>query len=893
MWRRSLLLTLLVLLVSFCGESKRTAAPPPPRSPFERADELYGAAQYHEAAQEYARLRQHFAQRGDQENEWRARLWWSRSMQVLGHNKEAAAELESLMSMAADHPRREGWTRCSLGLLQARTARYQEAIAAGQRGLELARLVDDPSLAAICYDTLVTALSNSGRYRESLAVNEQRITIERARKAPPSEMADALNDLGLDYGHLGRFEEGIRVYEEALALYRQLHNPEGTAKVLYNLANIYAALGDDDRMIELMKESLRYAEEMDHAWGLGVLNSDLGAVMAVRGHLAEARSHLNSARAIARTAGLPMVEVEALEHLGRVETRTTDYQKARALLWEGITLADAKQVGASRSRLRAAAARNEAAAGDAAAAVRFAGEAVRLARELDDPEIEFEALEARAVALEAAGHPSAHSAYLEAIELLESWRGRLALGDLRIGVAERRLGVYEGAIRLLVAQDHAEEAFEVAERARARVLLALMAQRDAHQAAQTAEGRLRQRLREAYEARRSVKQDLRGPLDHEIAQLASRLSELQARTRAANPRISGLRNPVPAAAAEIRRGLLGEGNSLISFFWGDRDVYGWWITRNHSAAVCLGSSPALSSLVDRVRLTVDQSIRPVDWRTPAQRAFREFVLPLGPNRSEKIFVVPDGPLALLPMEVLIPPGSARPWAATAEFIYGPSASVLLALVSREPLSPYSRTLLAVGDPKPDRFPWLAALFPIRRADSGSLPYAAREVRWISQILNRGGADTLIGREATVAQWLARGPERYRYLHFATHAEVNDQQPMKTALKMADGDLEVERIRRLSLDSELVTLSACRTALGPRIRGEGIIGLPYAFLAAGARGVMVTLWRVADDSAAEFVRDFYLGISRGDSPSKALLQVRRKWIDKPPYQWAPFILVGGV
>ena len=97
-------------------------------------------------------------------------------------------------------------------------------------------------------------------------------------------------------------------------------------------------------------------------------------------------------------------------------------------------------------KLRAAAARNETADDRSAEGTLIATEAVRLAATLNDPEIEFLALEARAITLEAAKDPGAVDAYLVAIELLEAVRGRLALGDLRMGVADRRLGVYEGAI---------------------------------------------------------------------------------------------------------------------------------------------------------------------------------------------------------------------------------------------------------------------------------------------------------------------------------------------------------------------------------------------------------------------------------------------------------------
>jgi CHAT domain-containing protein len=160
-----------------------------------------------------------------------------------------------------------------------------------------------------------------------------------------------------------------------------------------------------------------------------------------------------------------------------------------------------------------------------------------------------------------------------------------------------------------------------------------------------------------------------------------------------------------------------------------------------------------------------------------------------------------------------------------------------------------------------------------------------------------GGDAITGDQATLGRWLSLDPARYRYLHFATHTLFNDEHPQRTALLMADGRLELDRIRRLRLSSALVTLSACETALGRQLRGEGIIGFPHAFLAAGAHGVVMSLWRVSDRSAERYMEDFYSELRRGLSPADAMLSVRRKRIatggtEGHPSQWAPFVLVGG-
>jgi CHAT domain-containing protein len=112
----------------------------------------------------------------------------------------------------------------------------------------------------------------------------------------------------------------------------------------------------------------------------------------------------------------------------------------------------------------------------------------------------------------------------------------------------------------------------------------------------------------------------------------------------------------------------------------------------------------------------------------------------------------------------------------------------------------------------------------------------------------------------------------------------------------DGLLRTPEIYRLHLPAELVVLSACRTALGPEIRGEGLVGLPHGFLTAGARSVLVSLWEVEDRATAELMRRFYRGLLREQLPPAAALRaaqtaLRREPGWDSPYFWAGFVLQG--
>lgn len=894
---RDLVVASAILGLSACGERP---GPSEPASQFLVADSLRDNGRYREAAVRYSGLRDSFALVADSANLWRAQLWWSDMQRRLGRPDSARAGLAQARRLATDDPNRIGWTRLLFTFLLERAGQLDSAFAEATAALELARATRDPQLEAYAYNALGTAHSLQGRYREALTADSTSLALRRALGVSPRSIAQSLNEVGIGYRHLGRYTDAMRVYEEALILYRRLGDEVGIAMVSYNLANIHIATGDMEKAIELLHQSLRSSERLEHAQGMGLNHNALATLYVRSGNRAAARKHVEDGLRINRTKGLKYGEILALETLGRIELAGRRPAQAVVALRTALTLADSARFGLERVSVRAVLSAAELARGRAGEALRLARAARTIADSLGDPAAQFQSLEAEATALEALRRGAALDVYIRAIELLESWRGRLALGDLRMGVAEPRLRVYEGAISLLVKQRRAAEAFGVAERARARLLLELMADRDGR-TAHSREQKLRARLRERYEARTQVNDSAtRARLDREILEIGGELTRLAESGRALESK-ANVPDPGPYDAAQLQKTLLGDpGLALLAYFWGDSVVYGWWITRDSARGVPLGPADSLAHLVDFLRTTVEIPAQDSMWRAVARRAYRRLVEPLAPGPFEKLLVVADGPLAHVPLEALIPADDAPPWGATHQIGYGPSGSVLAGLAHARRSGRWDRTMLAVGNPTSAG----GALLGGSRARGDTLeppaplPYAEREARELGILFRRVGADLLIGRRATLARWLQLDPARYRYLHFAAHAAVSDRRPERTHLVLADGSLDLAAIRRLRLTAQLVTLSACRTALGRRVRGEGIIGLPHAFLAAGASGAVVTLWRIRDRSAADFMRDFYRELHAGRPAADALLAVRRRWVaaggpTAQPAHWAPFVLVGGI
>ncbi|QHT70238.1 CHAT domain-containing protein [Rhodocytophaga rosea] len=179
-----------------------------------------------------------------------------------------------------------------------------------------------------------------------------------------------------------------------------------------------------------------------------------------------------------------------------------------------------------------------------------------------------------------------------------------------------------------------------------------------------------------------------------------------------------------------------------------------------------------------------------------------------------------------------------------------------------------------------------------------------EVETIASLFEQKGykASLYLHQQAGEEKLKAKGMAAYNYIHIATHGFVNGQYPELSGLLFAqdstsgeDGILYTGEIYNLALQAELVTLSACETGLGKLAKGEGIIGLTRALLYAGAKNVVVSFWKVPDNSTAELMGYFYKALLSGKSKGAALQQAKMKMIANKdyshPFFWAPFILVG--
>ena len=271
-----------------------------------------------------------------------------------------------------------------------------------------------------------------------------------------------------------------------------------------------------------------------------------------------------------------------------------------------------------------------------------------------------------------------------------------------------------------------------------------------------------------------------------------------------------------------------------------------------------------------------------------------------PPGVTRLVVIADGALNHLPFAALRPSADAPPVGVTHEIAVVPSATFWRDLRQRQSSFKAGRALVLADPELPnadERKTWaLERDWSLQTLELGQLSQARREGRAVVSRV-AGGSRLLAGVVAT-EQALKTLSADFTILHFATHAVVDEVYPERSAVVLAggggeDGLLQSREIVELPLAERVVVLSACRTAGGAVLGGEGVVGLSRAFFEAGARTVVGTLWAIRDDHAARFTEAFYASLAEGRSVGSALREARRRSIAAglPAAAWASFVVIG--
>lgn len=765
--------------------------------------------------------------------------------------------------------------------------------------------------------------------------------------------AASLGNLAMAYRYLGKIQEALGAYDRSLELLQRSGDRNGEARALNNRGRYYELLGEDRQARADLERALALSRELGSRRLEAVVLTALGNVQERTAGPETARQTLE--RALALRIAMQDVRGRAVteQALGALYGRLGDTERAAAL--DRLALDGFRRVGAPREEADTLRALGTLAldAGRPDEARSLLRQALPTFRAIGDPFRSMETLLGLARAERARGDPHAGLALTEeALGEIERVRARLGSHALRTSFLAARHDHYDLEIALLMdlhrlepEAGHARRALAASERSRVRSLLDRLAERGTSPAAgadpallaevRELERRLalldRERIQRSDPAGKAPSPSL-AAIEHRIDELVRALRAVRGRIRATSPRHTALFEPRILDAGEIQA-LLDPATALLEFHLGEERSWLWVVTTDSVTSFALPPRAAIETAARRAHelLTSSYLREPRQASALALSELSELILAPAASRLEalpgrRLLISPDGALWLVPFAALPAPDDpvASPLLAHHEIVTLPSASALAVLREQAAGRPRPAGEVAVladpvfgaADPRLGRRaadratesapPGVRApSSPPGGDDLRRLPFSGDEAAAILHLASPDASYGALGFESTREAALSPALGNYRIVHFATHGQFDDRHPELSRLvfsrfdpagRARDGTLFAHEIEDLDLPADLVVLSACESALGQEVLGEGLVGLTQSFFHAGAERVVVSLWRVDDRATAELMARFYRGmLADGLAPAAALRRAQLSIGSEPgwgaPYYWAGFVLQG--
>jgi CHAT domain-containing protein len=742
-----------------------------------------------------------------------------------------------------------------------------------ERALVLAEGTGVQSAVAKAYGDLASASGDLGRWDRSLDFAERQHEAEPHRTA--ASECQYLIQRGIAYSEFHDRDRAWSSLQQALVVARASGDARAVSTALGESAAVLLDFDHDvTRALATYDEALTTARQagfrdLEAAW---LLNS--GTALQERGDFAGAKARFIRAISVEQANGGHRITPAAMKDLAQVLLHEGARAKAEAVLVSAEHDADAQSI----------------------------------------PDLRWQIRIERAVLAEHDAPERAAQLFGEALDILEESQGSVLVEQLRTGRLSREIAAadpYARAIGFFLRRQEIAKAFLTAERGRARAFLETL--RSAGDEIARAlppeyvevEASVMADISEGQAALRGARlsPDERTSLETAIRADEDRLSELRLRLATDRPDIFAVRYPRIWQSEELRKRVLKPRQAMITFFLASPASTCWILDASGLRVVRLPAQAEIEQATRRFLESVRKANDPAEPEL-ASRLFRVLLpdLTFAANVDDLI-VVPDGILHYLPFEVLRDSAGHRLLERfTVE--YAPSASSFAVIADRGAASPSTFAgVIAIGNPlikgaataasRDANIEYVSMLKP--------LPFTGTEVRGIARVFG-STARVFEGPNATEAVLYQTDLSAVSILHFATHGLLDESKPERSGLVLTssspsdDGILQMREVYGLKLRDALVTLSACETALGANVRGEGIIGLSRAFFYAGAGAVVASLWPVDDRSTSEFMIEFYQALSQGQTAAAALRQAKLHFLKgsgrfQAPYYWAAFIVEG--
>ena len=830
----------------------------------------------------------------------------------------------------------------SLGKKYRESREYQKSIASFRKAIRLSKSIDSEALELKCLRQLGITYWEIYKLEDFYGCNQEALRLAKALRHS-REIGKCLNNIGLYYLKRNDYQKALICHFDALEISEKFGNDLDVSASLNNIAVAYKEIGNYEKALSFFFKALKIDENLGNIVYLSKSFNNIGIVYLNQAidqnnkeYSSKAIEYFRKSLKLAHHSDDKFTEAKALNNMANAFLFRGEYGEAKRILYDAKLIAEdldfkelllvlLNNLGISYLSLN-----------DFLEAKKLFKKSIVIGTELKADHAIWEAYFGLGMCCERDHkYREACHHYEKAVAVIEGIRSQIFFDSYQAGFLNNKLEVYESYVDLLLRLDgvsggYKHKIYEIVEKAKARSFLELLVKTKADVWDQLSPS-LKKQEQELSRRITKYNRELMTFSKKKTVMEATLLKLGQAEDEYAYL-ISKLRDEIlsmadivladPCTVNQIQTSILNDETALVEYFLGEKLSYVFVITSNRFDVFPLPRRDEIRKS-QRAYLKV-LSERPEDefvGDRAAERIFNE-LLPFYEKTNldsiEKLIIVPDGILYHLPFETLILPEKKN--RVRKEFLierfgvsYAFSSSSLYYLSTKPKNYVHSRRLLAIGDPNYSlgsnqengsaevNIKALTEAYKSAGFSFAPLPYTRKEIKKISGIFPKSQADVFLSNEATEEIYKALPLKEYQIIHFACHSFLDEKIPFQSALILSlydqdseDGFLQVREILNHQITADLVVLSACQTAKGKLLRGEGVLGLPRIFFYSGARAVLLTLWKIGDKSTSTFMEYFYDSVREGTDLAHSLKNAKIRMLSSKyshPFYWAGFVLSG--
>lgn len=794
----------------------------------------------------------------------------------------------------------EAFSYYYLGILTYRLNQFQKSIENSAKSAKIFREIKALPQLAVVISNQAAVHYKFRELRESEILSNEALEIYRQTN-DQKNFAKVGGNLALIAAGFGNNQQAIKRLEEILPIFQKDNDLSNQAWVYHNLGSVYDDLGESGKAIGFLQNALKIRQEIDEKSQQAVTLVNLGAIYKESRKPQEALKHLQQALEIFQQLGNEINQATCFNNLGGIYEDLKDYQKAAENYAKSLELN------------------------------RKFGHRINESANLKNLTVLSVKLGEIEKALEFQG---------KNLELIEDFRTKLSQQDLQVKFFASRQNDYELYIDLLMKlhksfpdKNYDAIALQTSERMRARNLLESIGSTELREGITPdlleKEKDLRRKINSLEDIRQrfingNAKKEQLAQVEEIIDGNLRNLYEIWAKMRESSPKYAGFTQAQPLKLSEIQQTILDEQSVLLEYALGSERSYLFLVTKDKLKVIELPKKAEIENLARNFYQNLKARTLKIPNETQTQRQTRlqksEFerqknsvllskilLAPIAKEiENKRLLVVASEILQYIPFSALANPKNETQFLIESnEVVNLPSASALATLRKSE-RKPTTKDIAIFADPifsgDDERIRNVSSTL---RNSFQRLEFSRQEADKIISLTSPEKRFVALDSAANLQTLRLQDLRQFRILHLATHGRLNDQFPELSGIVLSlidekgnsrDGILYLSEIYNLRLNAKLVVLSACETALGKEIQGEGLVGLTHGFMYAGAESVLASLWQVDDYATSELMQRFYQGLLKeGLTPAKALQKAQISMIKEKglnnPFYWSAFTLQG--